>query len=359
MNGMSLSALILLPALLSAQEVETARVLPAGGTAREVRLPAELTPFQRVALRARVTGIVENVLVDRGSVVRVGDVLVELSAPEMQAQVAEAQARVRVFESQRVEALAKAAAARSTQERLKTAAATPGAVAKNDLVQAEKAAEAAEAYAEALVKSAEASRAEVKTLTEMQKYLRIRAPFPGVVTARLVHPGALAGPTEGALLELEEVARLRLVVPVPEVYAGSLPLGAAVPFTVPAFPGETFRGTVARKASSLDPKSRTMLVEADVANANGRLAPGMYADVQWPLRPDSGAVLVPMTSVVTTTERVFVIRVRDGKAQYVPVVKLHRDGDKQAVRGALSPGDIVVARGTDEIRDGSTLRVSR
>lgn len=250
--------------------------------AQTVHLPGELAAWEKVGITARVPGIVEQVHVDRGSVVKQGQPLVDLSAPEMAAQVAEAEAKRQGIEAQRVEAEAKRVAAQSTYERLQQAAKTQGAVAQNDVIQAEKAVEAATALIDALKQSAQAAQAQVQALKELQSYLKITAPFGGVITERLVHPGALASPSSGALLELEQVGRLRLVVSVPEAELGRLPRGSKIVFTVPAYPGKSFSGVVARPARSLDAKTRTMPVELDVDNASGQLAPGMYCDVLWP-----------------------------------------------------------------------------
>jgi RND family efflux transporter MFP subunit len=246
--------------------------------AQSGKLPAELEPYQRVAVTARVTGIVEKVTVDRGSAVKEGDLLIELSAPEMKAQIAEVEAKAQAVEAQRAEADARRLALQSTLEKLKVASATPGAVAANDLIQAAKQVEAAQAVISALDKSAAAVRAQAQVLRELQSYLKITAPFAGVITTRLVHPGALASPSSGALLELEQVSRLRLILALPEAQLGSVGLS----FTVPAHPARTFTGTVARIARSMDPKTRTMPVELDVNNSDGALSPGMYAEVTLP-----------------------------------------------------------------------------
>ena len=112
---------------------------------RTIDLPGEIAPFLSVSLHARVPGYVERVLVDRGSVVKQGDLLVELSAPEMAARIAEAESKCRRPNADRLQAEAQLAAAQSTYERLKKAAETPGAIAGNELVQAEKQVEAAQA----------------------------------------------------------------------------------------------------------------------------------------------------------------------------------------------------------------------
>jgi RND family efflux transporter MFP subunit len=250
--------------------------------AQSGKLPGELAPFQKVTVIARVTGIVENVAVDRGSQVKQGQLLVELSAPEMKAQLAEVEAKALAIEAQRAEAEARRVAAESTLERLQTAASTPGAVAANDIVQARKQVDALQAVMAAIDKSAAAARAQARVLREMESYLKITAPFAGVITSRTAHPGMLASPAAGGLVELEQISRLRLVVGVPESELGKVVAGARWNFTVPAREGRVFTGVVARLARALDPKTRTMPVELDVVNGDGALAPGMYAEVSFP-----------------------------------------------------------------------------
>jgi multidrug efflux pump subunit AcrA (membrane-fusion protein) len=123
-------------------------------------------------------------------------------------------------------------------------------------------------------------------------------------------------------------------------------------FRVPAYPERTYAGTVARIAHALDEKTRTMAVELDVFNRDGSLSPGMYPAVRWPIRGSGPQLLVPKTSVVTTTERTFVIRDRNGRAEWVDVRKGNSEGELIAVAADLKPGDMVVRRANDEIREG-------
>jgi membrane fusion protein (multidrug efflux system) len=290
-------------------------------------------------------------------VVKKGDVLVKLSAPELAAQLAEAQAREQAVEAARLEAQAQLAANESSLARLRKAAETPGAISPNELEQSEKAVDAARAYVQARAGAVSAARASVTAAREMEQYLSIAAPFDGVVTQRFVHPGALVGPGNAALLEVQDVARLRLVVAVPEANAGSISRGARVDFKVPAFPGVTFAGTIARNPHSMDPQTRTMPVELDVINRGGRLAPGMFPEVTWPVERGKASLLVPPASVVTTTERTFVIRVKVGRAEWVNVKKGAVSGDLVEVAGSLVAGDRVVRQANDEIRDGAVVKV--
>jgi RND family efflux transporter MFP subunit len=323
---------------------------------RNVELPGEFQPFLSVTLHAKVPGFVERVLVDRGSNVKQGDLLVELSAPEMAAQIAEAESKVQAAEADRLQAEAQLEAAQSTYDRMKKAAETPGAIAGNELIQAEKQVDAAKALINSRRQASRAVEASVQSLKDMQAYLKITAPFDGVVTDRLVHPGALVGSGTEPLLIIQQVSRLRLVVAVPEEDVGGIARGGKVEFRVPAYPERTFSGTVARAAHALDQKTRTMPVELDVFNSDGSLSPGMYPAVKWPVHRSRPALFVPKTSVVTTTERMFVVRDQNGRAQWVDVRKGAEDGDLVEVIGNLQPGDRVIRRATDEIRDGATLQ---
>ena len=325
-----------------------------------VRLPGELQPYEEVAVFPKVTGFVDAITVDRGSRVKTGQLMIRLVAPEIAAQRAEAQSKLQGAEAQRIEAEAKLASDESTYERLKTASATPGVVAGNDLEVAQKAAEADRARLQAVRESAEAARAALKSVTEIEGYLQVRAPFDGVVTARNVHPGTLVGPASGsgapvALVKVEQTARLRLVVPVPEKYVAGLSNGATVEFNVPAFPNEKFSGRIARIAHSIEEKTRTMPVELEVNNSRGRLASGMFPEVLWPVRRSEATLFVATSCVARTTEATFVVRVRDGKAEWVNVQSGEVDGKLVEIFGDVRAGDEVVLRATDELRPGTNI----
>jgi RND family efflux transporter MFP subunit len=298
-------------------------------------------------------------MVDRGSIVKQGDLLVEMSAPEMTAQIAEAQSKVQAAEADRLQAEAQLAAAQSTYDRTKKASETPGAIAGNELILAEKQVDAAKALLNSRQQASRAAESGVRALQDLQSYLKILAPFDGVVTDRMVHPGALVGPgNDIALLVIQQVSHLRLVVPVPEENVSGIMNGANVQFQVPAWPERTYSGAIARISHALEQKTRTMNVELDVMNRDGSLAPGMYPSVKWPVRRSRPSLFVPKTSVVTTTERTFVIRSQNGQAEWVDVRKGVAEGDLVEVFGNLKPGDMVVRRATDEIREGTQIRAT-
>jgi len=142
---------------------------------------------------------------------------------------------------------------------------------------------------------------------------------------------------------------------VPEGYASGVAEGTEVTFAVSAHLGTTFKAVVARSALSVSRETRTMAIESDVDNADGRLAPGMYAEVNWPIRRGSESLFVPRSAVAETTERVFVIRVRGGRAEWVDVRRGAFQGSDVEVFGALGAGDDVVLSATDEIRPGSAV----
>ncbi len=356
---LSMCALVLAACPGLAQTAEWTQVV-AKPVSRTVELPGEFLPFLTVSLHAKVPGYVDRILVDRGSVVKRGDLLAELSAPEMAAQIAEAESKVQAADADRLQAEAQVAAAQSTYERMKKAAETPGAIAGNELIQAEKQVEAAKALLNSRQQASKAAQAAVRSQKNLQAYLTISAPFEGVVTDRMVHPGALVGPgNDIPLLVIQQVSRLRLVVPVPEQDVSGIANGAAVPFQVPAWPERTYSGSIARLSRALDQKTRTMAVELDVLNRDGSLAPGMYASVKWPVRRSRPALFVPKTSVVTTTERTFVIRDQNGRAEWTDVKKGVTDGDLVEVLGNLKSGDRVIRRASDEIRDGSPIQLAK
>lgn len=343
----------------SGEVVTECTTVEARALEKTVKFPGELRAYQVVNIYAKVTGFLESVAVDRGSRVAAGDLLAEMTAPEIEARRAATGARVPELLAQRAEAEARLAAAESTLDRLREASKTPGVVAGNDLILAEKAVEAGRSRVDALNKGMAAATAAVRAVAEMEKYLKITAPFAGVITERFVHPGSLAGPQGGRhnpLLRLEQVDRLRLVAPVPEAYIESVRKGARVGFNVPAHPGRTYSGVVARPAFAVDPATRTMPVELDVANASGQLSPGMYAELSWPVSRRGKSLFLPPSAIKATTERIFVIRVRDGAAEWVDVKRGMTVGDQVEVFGDLQDGDTVVLRATDEIRPGTKVR---
>jgi RND family efflux transporter MFP subunit len=324
-------------------------------SARTVPLTAELAPFLQTDIEARSPGYVEKVLVDRGSLVHRGQLLVQLSAPEINSQTAASEANLHQAEAEAAQAEAQAAAAESTSARMQEAAKTPGAVAGNELVQAQKQRDAAEALVDSRKAAVRTAKERLQANRAMESYLRVTAPFDGMITDRFVNPGMLIDGGHTPMLRLQQVDHLRLIVPVPETYTGSIARGMSAVFHVPARPGKTYTARIARIPNALDQKSRAMMVELDVYNKDGSLAPGMYPTVDWPVSTGDNLLFVPSTSVVTTTERTFVIASINGKAHWIDVRKGAAVGDSISVRGQIAAGQEVVRRASDEIREGTPL----
>ncbi|PWT90829.1 MAG: efflux RND transporter periplasmic adaptor subunit [Blastocatellia bacterium] len=356
---------------------------------RQLKLPGELRAYQDVAIYPKVQGFVETINVDRGSVVKRGQLLIRMSAPELSAHTAEAQARVgatkeqrlemesrvRAIREQRAEATARLAADEGTYRRLKAASETPGVVAGNDVdvalqnVEADKAhirsleenQRAAEAVVQSQSENEKAAASSAKSVRDIESYLRIQAPFDGIVTERNVDTGSFAGPTTGGgsapMLRIQQVSKLRLVVAVPEVDVAGVTHGDRINFTVPAYPGETFTGLVARISHTLDEKTRTMPVEVDVINESARLAPGMFPEVVWPAKRLQPSLFVPASAIAVTTDRTFLDRIRNGVVEWVDVKRGVSMGDLVEVFGDLAEGDVVAMRGTDELRAGTRVNV--
>jgi membrane fusion protein, multidrug efflux system len=339
----------------SSAHVEMATV-ESRSSARTVTLTAELAPFLQTDIEARSPGYVEKVLVDRGSLVHRGQLLVQLSAPEINSQTSASEANLHQAEAEVAQAEAQAAATESTAAKLQEAAKTPGAVAGNELLQADKQRDAAQALVDSRKAAVRTAKERLQASQATESYLRVTAPFDGMITDRFVNPGMLIDGGHTPMLKLQQVAHLRLIVPVPETYTGSVVKGMSAVFHVPAHPEKSYTAKVARIPNALDQQSRAMMVELDVYNKDGSLAPGMYPTVDWPVGAGENLLFVPATSVVTTTERTFVITQINGKAHWVDVRKDPAAGENVSVRGQIVVGQEIVKRASDEIREGTPLK---
>lgn len=315
-------------------QVEVVQVVSAKLSTDET-LPAELTPWEAVAVYPKVRGFIDQIPVDRGSVVKRGDLLLRLSAPELLADTAQAEATMR--------------ADQSTYQRLRDAAKTKGAVSENELELARE--------------KAAADQQRVRAMKTLAGYLTITAPFDAIVTERNVHPGALVGPPSEPLhdavpmLRIEHIAHLRLTVAVPEADAGAIAQGASVKFKVKAWPAREFAGLISRVSHSVDEATRSMAVEADVDNRDHALAPGMFAEVTWPVRRAAPSLFVPATAVVESSEKTFVDRVRGGKIEQVAVRRGRAMGEMVEVFGSLQPNDLVAVHGSEDLSNGARVIV--
>lgn len=325
-------------------------------------LPAQIIPYEVVDIYPKVTGFIDVISVDRGSRVHAGEVIIRLSAPELVAQRAQAEAALQSAQAQLSAAQAKFASDHGTYLHLASAAKTPGVVANNDLLIAEQTAAADKAQVEAASKNVQAARDALRGVTQLESYLEIRAPFDGVVTLRNLHPGALVGPASGQagakpIVQIESINRLRVVVPVPEAYVAGVREKQEVTFSVPAYPERTFHAPIARISHDINQNTRTMQVELDYHNADAQITPGSFANVDWPIQRAYPTPFVPSSAVTTDLQRTFVIRVRQGKAEWVNVKTGVTVIGKTEVFGDLQPGDLVVTNATDSIRNGAPVTV--
>jgi len=326
-----------------------------------ISLPAQLIPYESVDIYPKVTGFVQTVTVDRGSRVRQGQVLVRLTAPELNSQRAQADAAVRTAQSQLAATQAKLASDHGTYLHMEAAAKTPGVLAENDVMVAGQTVSADQGMVQAAEQSVAAARDAARSLSQLESYLIITAPFDGVVTTRNLHPGALLGPASGQagaqpILQIIDDRRLRLVTPVPEAQVGEMKVGTPVSFTVPAYPGQIFKAPIQRISREVAQTSRTMPVELDVLNRDSRLAPGSFATVSWPLERSYPTLFVPASAVTNDQQHTFVIRVKDGKAEWVTVQTGQTVNGEIEIFGDLKTADQVVRLATDAIRAGDRVQ---
>lgn len=321
-------------------------------------VPAQTTPYETVAVLPKVTGFIESIRVDRGSHVKEGELIIQLSAPELVAQRSQAEAGLQRAQSQLTAAQAKLASDQGTYQHLAGAAKTPGVVAGNDLLVAEQTTAADRAQMEAAQHGVRAAEAALRSIAQLESYLDIRAPFDGIVTERNLHPGALVGPSaeqpgSQPIVRIENLGRLRLVVPVPEQYVAGVREGQQVAFSIPAYPGQVFHAPIARISHDISQSTRTMAVELDVRNA--LITPGTFASVQWPVQRPYPTLFVPATAVTNNLQRTFIIRVRNGRAEWVDVKTGVTADGKVEVFGDLKRGDQIVANASDELASGTLV----
>jgi len=309
-------------------------------------LPGNTQPLNDTAIYARTSGYLKRWYFDIGSHVKRGDLLAEIDTPEVDEQLN--QARADLANAQATLALDVVNADR--QEKLvKTAVAS---------VQDRDNAVTAMNVARAQVNSRQAM---VSQLEKMQSFERVEAPFDGIITARTVDVGALiaAGGATSAkeLFHLVAIDWLRIYVSVPETYSPAMHVGSTATVTLDEFPGEKFEGHLVRTSNAIDQTSRTLLVEVDVPNKDGKLLPGSYAHVLFQLPTAGNAVTLPANALLFRKEGLQAAVVRDGKVDLVPVKIGHDFGDTVEVVSGLKATDAVIANPADSLADGASVVV--
>jgi len=316
-----------------------------GALAQLIKLPAQLASFEEVSIFPKVNGYVKDVFVDVGTQVHKGQTLMTLEAPELlqaSIQAKERYARAKLDYTISAE----------NYRRMAKAAETPGAVSPMNLAGLK-----AKADADSTLVNAE------KANWDMQQailgYLRVTAPFDGTITERNVHPGALVsaeGKDGKPMLHLGQMDHLRLQVDIPEGIAAGLENKDTIRFYLSAYPGRQFIGHVTRKSGLVNSQFRAERMEMDVYNKDGKLAPGMYADVVFYSNGNVDAFTVPHSAVVTSTERKYVVAVRDGKTVRVDVTTGNDSADKVEISGSLQPGETILTHANDELPEGTPVK---
>lgn len=309
----------------------------------KARLPGQLKPFNEVNIFPKVNGFVKQLYVDRGAIVKKGQLLMTLEAPEMESQLQAANSRF-------LQAQENAIASKEKYQRLKEAAKEPGSVSPLDLDNASAKMKADEAMA----RSEQSNVASVRTI---QDYLNIRAPFDGMIVQRNVSPGALVSPGKGTdqpMLILQDISKMRLEVFIPEDYVDKVDLQQPVTFVFNAMPGSEQTAKISRSANSLG-SMRSEAIEIDVQNKNGQLKPGMYAEVRIPMLSGAKSLLVPNNAIVRSTEREYVVTVKQGKAALVDIKEGLARNDSTEVFGNLKAGDQIINHPGDELKAGTTI----
>ena len=278
----------------------------------------------------------------RGSKVKKGQVLLVLEAPEVMQHYYAAQSKY-------LQAAAIFASSKDNFERTVATSETPGTISAHDLELAR----ACMVADSAMMNSEEAN---LKAQEVTRSYLTVTAPFDGVITERNIHPGALVGPDtkmdDKPMLMLEQEDKLRLVLQVPEIYSSQLSRQAGVSFDINALPGRHFKGAISRQAGTLNDKYRSEAVEIDVQNANHLLKAGMFAEVLLPLTGAAQALLVLSSAIVMSTEKKYVITVKDHHTKWIDVREGNHHNDSSEVFGSLQANDQVIVNATDEIKEG-------
>ncbi|MDJ1473038.1 efflux RND transporter periplasmic adaptor subunit [Xanthocytophaga flava] len=349
----------------SVAEVQEITIVPVQQLqpSKQIVLPGELKPWNKVNIHPKVKGFVKSLAVDRGSVVKKGQVLAILDAPESLSELSQAKAQLQAAEATASEQSTRAQASKLTYQRMLKTSKMEGAVSLNELDLAKARMMGDSASATVAQGNVQAARAYYQTKSQLAQYLTITAPFDGVIIERNTSPGALVGPSESSsakpLFVLEDSRTLRLTVAIPEVYANQISGKGTVNFTVNAVPEKLFTANYARSGSSLQEENRSMMTEFDIKNTNDELKAGMYAEVRLPITRSAQTLFVPVKSVVSSSEKVFVIRVKDDKAERIAIKKGNVVDTLVEVFGNLQPGDWIVKEASDEIREGQSAKWHR
>lgn len=334
--------------------------LKTGAADGHLELPATVQAFDQTPIFARTSGYVKARYVDIGDRVRKGQLLAIIDDPQTAQALMQAKATVAQLKAQLAQSQANAALSAVTNQRWQSLQ-KQGVVAQQDADQ-----KLAQAGADsAAVKAAEANiaagEANVRSLTEQASFSRVTAPFSGVILSRAIDNGSLisSGSQTGVtqMFSIGQADKVRIFANVPQTSSVGLLAGHLAKITFRELPGNVYTGTIARTSRSIDPGTRTLLVEVDLKN-DGHILPGMYANVLVDTPRGAGAsVLLPANAlVVRTAGPQAVVLDADNVAHFRSIV-LGRDfGDATEVTGGLKPGDVVVLSPGDAVVDGAKVQ---
>ena len=334
-----------LAAETSRSRIAVVSVVPAaaGGNAVPVELPGTVSAFNEAPILARTTGYVRQWHADIGAKVAAGAVLVDIDAPDLDQELAQARASA-------VQARASLDLARKASTRWQELRAV-------DAVSQQEADDRAGQLAE-LDAAAKAASANVGRLEELARFKRVTAPFAGVIVKRNVEIGQLVSAGSGTpLYVLQQIDPVRVFVSVSQADSAQVTPGAAAKIEVAEYPGHPFAGEVTRVAGALDPTTRTRLTEIDVPNHDGRLLPGAYARVKLDGARRVRGLLVPNTALLYRSEGLRMAVVGpDGKVSLHAVTVGQDNGKDLEILSGLDAGDQVITNPPDAIADGDVVR---
>jgi RND family efflux transporter MFP subunit len=320
-----------------------------GASALEITLPANTQAYIDTPIYARTNGYLRHWYADIGARVHQGEVLADIETPELDQQVEQAQSDLATAQSN-------LEIAQITAERWKKL------LAKNAVSKQE--ADVATSDFTARQSTLSSAQANLRRLQQLQGFEKVYAPFDGVITARNVDIGSLiqAGDSNAPRAELFHMAstdKLRLYVPVPEVYAYTVHNGDKIAVTSDAAPNEKFTGTIVRNSDAIDTSSRTLNVEVDVNNQDHKLLPGQYAFVHLPVPPSNASLTLPSDTLLFRAEGLRVGVVRNGQVQLVPVQIGHDYGATVEITSGVTPQDQVIVNPSDSLAQGQHVQVEK
>jgi RND family efflux transporter MFP subunit len=324
----------------------------------DVTLPGATLAFANADIYARANGYIDKRNVDIGDRVKAGDVLAVLTAPELDHQIAQAQAAKAQAEATIRQSDANQKLAQVTNDR-STVLVRQGWVTRqqgdNDRLNyaAQQAALGAAQASEAAQDSA------IKVLQQQKDYLTVVAPFDGVVTLRAVDVGALVQAGATLMFNLQQTSVIRVQVYVPQDQAFGLSVGDAVDVRVPEMPGRTFPGKITRIAGALQQGTRTLLVEADVPNPDGALSAGAYCVVELHIPRKTPAMIVPAEALIFNRDGQQVAVVADGQAHLRKITVARDFGASVEVAAGLEPGENVVLNPMVDLADGQKVKIAQ